>query len=91
MSVFGLFRGFSRDFATLAITTFLCGVGYAITYPDLPKMVGMWFHAKEHALARGTVFSGMVTGLSVSFVLTPAVLLPLIKSWQGVFYRYWDS
>jgi len=85
MSVFGLFRGFSRDFATLAITTFLCGVGYAITYPALPKVVGIWFHAKEYALATGIVFSGMVAGLSASFVLTPAVLLPLSGSWQGVF------
>ncbi len=85
MGVFGLLRGFATSFPTLAITMFLCGVGYSIAYPNLPKVTGLWFPFKEYALASGVMFTGMEVGIASSFVLTPAVLLPLTKSWQGVF------
>lgn len=85
MGVFGLLRGFSTSFPTLAITMFLCGVGYAIAYPNLPKVTGLWFPYKEYALASGIMFTGMEVGIASSLILTPAVLLPLTGSWQGVF------
>ena len=85
MGVFGLLRGFSTSFPTLAITMFLCGVGYAIAYPNLPKVTGLWFPYKEYALASGIMFTGMEVGIASSFILTPTVLLPLSGSWQGVF------
>lgn len=85
MGVFGLLRGFATNFPTLAITMFLCGVGYSIAYPNLPKVTGLWFPYKEYALASGVMFTGMEVGIASSFILTPAVLLPLTGSWQGVF------
>ena len=85
MGVFGLLRGFSTSFPMLAITMFLCGVGYAIAYPNLPKVTGLWFPYKEYALASGIMFTGMEVGIASSFILTPTVLLPLSGSWQGVF------
>lgn len=85
MGIFGLLRGFATNFTTLAATMFLCGVGYAIAYPNLPKVTGLWFPYKEYALASGVMFTGMEVGVASSLVLTPAVLLPLTGSWQGVF------
>jgi cyanate permease len=85
MGVFGLLRGFATDFTTLAMYTFLCGVGYSIAYPNLPKVTGMWFSPKEYALASGVMFTGMEIGIASSLVLTPAILLPWTGSWQGVF------
>jgi sugar phosphate permease len=85
MGVFGLLRGFSTSFSTLAVTMFLCGVGYAIAYPNLPKVTGLWFPYKEYALASGVMFTGMEVGIASSFILTPTVLLPLSGSWHGVF------
>ncbi len=85
MGIFGLLRGFATDFTTLATTMFLCGVGYAISYPNLPKITGIWFQPKEYALASGVMFIGMEVGMSLPLVLIPALLLPWIGSWQGVF------
>jgi cyanate permease len=85
MGVFGLMRGFATNFLTLATTMFLCGVGYSIAYPNLPKVTGLWFPYKEYALASGVMFTGMEVGIASSFILAPTVLLPLTGSWQGVF------
>jgi AAHS family 4-hydroxybenzoate transporter-like MFS transporter len=59
MGVFGLLRGFATNFPTLATTMFLCGVGYSIAYPNLPKVTGLWFPYKEYELASGVMFTGM--------------------------------
>jgi MFS family permease len=85
MGVFGLLRGFATDFVTLAITMFLCGTGYSVAYPNLPKVTGLWFSYREYTLASGIMFTGMEVGIASSFILTPAVLLPLTGAWQGVF------
>jgi MFS family permease len=85
MGVFGLMRGFATDFTTLATTTFLCGVGYSIAYPNLPKVTGVWFSPEKYALASGLMFTGMETGIASSLILTPAILLPWTGSWQHVF------
>ena len=88
MGIFGLLRGFATDFPTLATTMFLCGVGYSIAYPNLPKVTSLWFPYKQYALASGIMFTGMEVGIASSFILTPAVLLPLTGSWQGVFIAF---
>jgi sugar phosphate permease len=85
MGVFGLMRGAAKDFTSLAATTFLCGVGYSIAYPNLPKVTGLWFSPEKYALATGLMFTGMETGIGASLVLTPAILLPWTGSWQHVF------
>jgi len=85
MGVFGLLRGFATDFVTLAMTTFLSGAGYSIAYPNMPKVTGTWFPRKDYAFASGVMFTGMEVGMALPFILVPAVLLPWIGSWQGVF------
>jgi ACS family hexuronate transporter-like MFS transporter len=85
MGIFGLLRGFATDYPMLAATTFLCGVGYSIAYPNMPKVTGVWFPYREYALASGLMFTGMEVGMASSFIFTPSVLLPVTGSWQGVF------
>jgi MFS family permease len=84
MSCFGLLRGFSTDFATLAITMFACGAGYAVSYPAVTKLIGVWFPPSEIAFATGIAFSGMEVGLSAAMVLTP-IFLAWNGSWRSTF------
>jgi MFS family permease len=85
LGVFGLLRGFATNFTTLALTTFLCGVGYSIAYPNLPKITGIWFPPREYAIASGAMFTGMEVGMALPFILVPTVLLPWVGSWRFVF------
>jgi cyanate permease len=85
MGVFGLLRAFASSFPVLAATMFLCGVGYAIAYPNMSKVTGVWFPCSQYALASGIMFTGMEVGMASSFILTPAVLLPFTGSPSGVF------
>ena len=85
LGLFGLLRGFAIDFTTLALTTFLCGVGYSIAYPNLPKITGVWFPPSEYAIASGAIFTGMEVGMALPFIIIPSVLLPWTGSWRSVF------
>jgi cyanate permease len=85
MGVFALLRAFATSFPVLATTMFLCGAGYSITYPNMPKVTGTWFPSDQYALASGVIFTGMEVGMASAFILTPAVLLPLAGSPRGVF------
>ncbi|MBS7616855.1 MFS transporter [Candidatus Bathyarchaeota archaeon] len=85
LGVFGLLRGFATNFTTLALTTFMCGVGYSIAYPNLPKITGIWFPPREYAIASGAMFTGMEVGMALPFILVPTVLLPWVGSWRFVF------
>lgn len=85
MGVFGLLRAFATSFPMLATTMFLCGAGYSIAYPNMPKVTGIWFSYRQYALASGIIFTGMEVGMASAFILTPAMLLPLTGSSQGVF------
>lgn len=85
LGFFGLLRGFATNFITLALTTFLCGVGYSIAYPNLPKITGLWFPSHEYAIASGAMFTGMEVGMALPFILIPPVLLPWTGSWRYVF------
>lgn len=85
MGAFGLLRAFATSFPMLATTMFLCGAGYSIAYPNMPKVTGTWFPSDQYALASGVIFSGMEVGMASAFILTPAVLLPFTGSPRGVF------
>jgi cyanate permease len=85
MGAFGLLRAFAGSFPMLATTMFMCGAGYSIAYPNMPKVTGVWFPSEQYALASGIIFTGMEVGMASAFILTPAVLLPVTGSSRGVF------
>jgi CP family cyanate transporter-like MFS transporter len=79
-------RGTSTDFTTLLAFTFLYGIGFALTYPNLPKLVGTWFPREKAGLATGIYVTGMTLGPSLGLAITLPLIYPLTHTFRGTIY-----
>jgi CP family cyanate transporter-like MFS transporter len=86
----GFLRGFSTDFLTLFIYTSLQGVGWALTFPNLPKLVRGLFPRRLLGTATGIYSSGFSSGSTVALALTIPMLTLIAGDWHGVF-RIWGA
>ena len=89
MAAGGLMRGMSDSYATLLALTFLYGVGFSIIYPNLPKLVGLWFPREKVGLATGVYTTGITMGAGISLAITLPLVFPLTGSIQGAFF-FWS-
>jgi CP family cyanate transporter-like MFS transporter len=80
-----LLRGYSVDFATLLAFTCIYGTGFALIFPNLPKLVAAWFPQERNGLATGIYSSGIISGLALPLAITMPAVLPVTDSPQGVF------
>ncbi len=83
MATGSLLRGTSQGFISLLIFTALYGIGFGIIYPNLPKMVGLWFPREKVGLATGVYSTGMTTGGAIALAITLPLIYPLTNSIQG--------
>lgn len=79
-------RGVATDFATLLAFTCLYGVGFALVYPILPKVVGTWFPPEKIGLATGIYATGIITSAALVMAISLPVVFPVTNTFQGVFY-----
>ncbi len=49
----------------------LAGVGFGLLFPNLPKLVGVWFPPNQSGLATGVYNTGMMAGFSTGMLLGP--------------------
>jgi MFS family permease len=86
--VFGLLRGLTVDFMSLASVMFLFGLIVATTPTVLPKVVALWFKDHQLGLANGIfVTSGSLGGMAAS--LTGAMVFsPLLGGWRYVLFFF---
>jgi MFS transporter, CP family, cyanate transporter len=80
-----LMRGTSESFGGLLAFTALYGVGFSITYPNLPKLVGLWFPREKVGLATGVYSTGITTGGTIALAITLPLIFPLTHTIQGTF------
>lgn len=85
MAAGSLLRGTATTFGTLLVFTGLYGIGFSIVYPNLPKLVGLWFPREKVGLATGVYSTGITAGSTISLALTLPLILPLAKTIQGAF------
>jgi cyanate permease len=85
MTVGSLLRATSQSFATLLTFSVLYGIGFGIIYPNLPKLVGLWFPREKVGLATGVYSTGMTTGGAIALAITLPLIYPLTNSIQGTF------
>jgi MFS transporter, CP family, cyanate transporter len=77
VAVFGALRGFGPSVAVLFGSTFLMGVGVAVTQPAFPALVREWF-PRRIAIATAVYANGILIGETLPTVLTtPVGVLPL--------------
>ena len=80
-----VFRATASGFASMYAWMFLFGVALALTLPNVPKALGMWFPHEEFGLANGVAQAGYGMGAALATVLTPLVLEPL-GGWRNLTY-----
>jgi CP family cyanate transporter-like MFS transporter len=86
MAVGSLLRGISTSFGSLLAFTALQGVGYSIIYPNLPKLVSVWFPREKAGLATGVYATGITLGAAVPLAVTLPLIFPLFHTVRGTFF-----
>jgi CP family cyanate transporter-like MFS transporter len=81
-----LMRGTFTSFGMLFAFTCLYGVGFSLIYPNLPKVVGIWFPREKAGLATGIYATGIATGASLALAITLPLIFPITHTIQGTFY-----
>jgi MFS transporter, CP family, cyanate transporter len=77
VGVFGAFRGYGPSIPVLFTSTFLMGVGVAVTQPAFPALVREWF-PRRIAIATAVYSNGILIGETLPTALTtPVGVLPL--------------
>src|SRR2546428_4797478 len=77
VALFGALRGYGPSVPVLFTSTFLMGVGVAVTQPAFPSLVREWF-PRRIAIATAVYSNGILIGETLPTVLTtPVGVLPL--------------
>ncbi|MDY6918226.1 MAG: MFS transporter [Chloroflexota bacterium] len=73
-----LLRLTATGFGTVFGYTILVGVGLGVMFPNLPKLVGVWFPPKQVGLATGIYMTGMGLGMALGLATGT-----MFSSWQS--------
>jgi MFS transporter, ACS family, hexuronate transporter len=78
-----LSHGLARNFAMLAASRFLLGMGEGGGFPAATRAVAEWFPVKERATAMGIINAGTAVGAVIAPPMIAGVLL--FASWRWIF------
>ncbi len=81
-----LLRGLAASFGTLMVFTVLYGVGFSLIYPNLAKLVGLWFPREKVGVATGVYSTGITTGSTLGLAITLPLVFPLTHTIQGTMF-----
>jgi len=85
MAAGAVLRSTATDFTSLLAYTFIFGFGFGWTYPNLPKLVSVYFRKDKANVAMGIVNSGFPVGIALGLAITVPIFLPIAETYQGVF------
>ena len=80
-----IMRATAGSFGSMYAWMFLFGIALALTFPNVPKALGMWFAPEEFGLANGATQAGYGVGAALAAVLTPLVL-DSVGGWRNLTY-----
>ena len=80
----GGLRAVAGSAIELMIYSFIMGVGLAISGPNIPKVLGMWFPRDELGKANGIVMSAIPFGGALTIAIAADFMSPAFGGWKGV-------
>ncbi|OGF54412.1 MAG: hypothetical protein A2Z21_00310 [Candidatus Fraserbacteria bacterium RBG_16_55_9] len=83
-------RGASPDFATLLMLNLAVGMGWGLLFPNIPKLIRLWFPDRTVGTATGIYSTGVFAGGTLALGVTLPLLLPAVGSWRGACY-FWGA
>ena len=83
-SISCLSQGLAINFAMLAISRFLLGMGEGGGFPSATRAVAEWFSVKDRATAMGIINGGSAVGAVAAPPLIAGILA--ISSWRAIFF-----
>jgi CP family cyanate transporter-like MFS transporter len=83
-----LLRGVSTNFTNLTVFTSIYGIGFALIYPNLPKLVGTWFPREKAGLATGIYATALTIGPALALAITLPVIYLLTDTFQGTIWLW---
>ena len=83
MGVTLVMRATASGFGSMYVWMFLFGVALALTFPNVPKALGMWFAPEQFGMANGVTQAGYGAGAALALALTPLVLEP-VGGWRSL-------
>jgi len=81
-----ILRGTAADASTLLAFTFIYGLGFGLSFPNLPKLVSAWAPREKAGVATGTFATGIMTGTALPLAITMPLVFPITNTFQGVFF-----
>ena len=85
MAAGAVLRSTASDFISLLAYTFIFGFGFGWTFPNLPKLVSIYFNKDRANVAMGIVNSGFPIGTALGLGISVPIILPIAGTYQGVF------
>ncbi len=79
-------RGTTTDASSLLVFTFVYGAGLGLSFPNIPKLIGVWFPRERAGVATGLFTSGILTGIALAVSITVPFIFPLTSTFQGVLF-----
>jgi cyanate permease len=89
MGLSSVLRGFATDHVSLFLAVAVFGLGGPLISTGGPKLVSMWFDAKERGVAVGIYITGPALGNITAYSLSNSVLMPYWDgNWHNVMFFY---
>jgi CP family cyanate transporter-like MFS transporter len=85
MAAGAVLRSTATDFISLLAYTFIFGFGFGWTFPNLQKLVSVYFEKDKANVAVGIVQSGFPIGTALGLAITVPIILPIAGTYQGMF------
>jgi MFS transporter, CP family, cyanate transporter len=90
LSLSAFLRGVAPNFAILFILNLLVGVGWGFVFPNLPKIIKLWFPNKIVGTATGIYSTGVFAGSTLALATTMPLIFPIFGNWRGVYF-FWGT